>query len=162
LQKAGCSPRVIEHCLAVHDIAVELAERLAARGNEVNLEEVETGAFLHDIGRAKTHGIEHGVEGGKILRSFGLGNFARFAERHIGGGIPAEEAEKLGLPKEDFVPTTLEEKIVTYADKLARGSKRVSFEQTLEDFKRKLGPHHPAIDRLLKLHHEFQNMENKR
>jgi uncharacterized protein len=158
LRKAGCSREVIEHCLTVHDIAVELAEKLRSLGQDVDLDKLKAGALLHDIGRARTHGVRHGVEGGKILRSFGLGEFSRFAECHLGAGIPAKEARKLGLPSRDFIPKTLEEKIVVYADKLTGGRKRIPFERTLRDFKRLLGPWHPAIGRLRKLHGEFQKL----
>ena len=80
---------------------------------------VEAGALLHDIGRSKTHGIKHGVKGAKIAKKLGLSeNIIKIIERHIGAGLPAEEARKLGLPNRDFIPETLEEKIVCHSDNL--------------------------------------------
>ena len=42
---------------------------------------------------------------------------ANIIKRHVGGGITPEEAERFGWPKDVYVPETLEEKIVSYADK---------------------------------------------
>lgn len=107
LKKAGCSERVIEHCVAVCKKAVEIASKI----DGVDLELVRIGALLHDIGRSKTHGVEHGVVGGKIARELGFSDkIVRIIERHVGAGIPKEEAIKLGLPPKDYIPETLEEK----------------------------------------------------
>jgi uncharacterized protein len=75
--------------------------------------------------------------------------------RHIGGGITAEEARELDWPVKDYLPTTLEEKLVTYADKLIEGHRVVPLEKTLDKFSRELGENHPAIDRIIKLHEEL-------
>jgi uncharacterized protein len=158
LRKAGCSEEVIEHCKAVERVATKLAQEIS-RFRKVNIEEVIIGSLLHDIGRARTHGIRHGVEGGEILRKMGAGKFAHFAENHIGAGIPAEEAERLGLPPRDFLPSTLEEKIVAYADKLVVGNKVVPFEEALEVFRKELGEEHPAIERLKALHEEIEALK---
>jgi len=76
-------------------------------------------------------------------------------ERHVGAGITQEEAVKLGLPPRDYVPQTLEEKIVCYADKLISCNKKVSIEETLRQFTSDLGEGHPAIERLKALHEEI-------
>jgi len=144
--------------LAVEKKAVELAELVKKRGYEVDVELVRLGAILHDIGRSKTHGIKHGIEGGKILRKLGLPKLSKFAENHLGAGIPREEAVKLGLPARDFMPRTIEEKIVTYADKLIEGNQVVEIGQILKRFESELGSTHPAITRLRKLHEEVMRM----
>ncbi|MCS7131453.1 MAG: TIGR00295 family protein [Hadesarchaea archaeon] len=159
LRSVGCSRQVIQHCLAVARKALEIAERVKANGHRVDLRSVELGALLHDIGRAVTHGISHGVEGGKILRERGLEEFVGFAERHLGAGIPAEEAEKLGLPRRDYLPTSLEEKIVTYADKLMAGSSEVPYEEARAQLKAALGEKHPALERLEALHREIAELQ---
>jgi uncharacterized protein len=45
--------------------------------------------------------------------------FARICERHTGSGLTAEEIVSGGLPlpERDFLPETLEEKIICLADK---------------------------------------------
>jgi len=160
LREAGCPEKVIQHCLSVERTAISIANRIITNGHSIKLELVSVGGLLHDIGRSKTHGIEHGIEGGRILRSIGLNNLARFAECHIGAGIPADEAKKLGLPAKNFLPRSIEEKVVTYADKLVFRDRVGTYEEVLRNFKADLGPRHPAIVRLAKLHEEIQDMLN--
>ncbi|MEM1689381.1 MAG: TIGR00295 family protein [Candidatus Hadarchaeales archaeon] len=161
LRSVGCPEDVIEHCLTVRNVALELADKIEKNGYSIDKKLVELGALFHDIGRAITHGISHGVVGGRILRDLDLDRLAPFAENHIGGGIPAEEAANLGLPPKDYFPNTIEEKIVAYADKLVEGGRVVNFERSLEEFKKELGKDHPAIERLLKLHREMKNLIGK-
>lgn len=158
LREAGCSNEVIQHCLTVERTALELARGIRANGYTVDLKIVSVGALLHDIGRARTNSIRHGVEGGRILQGLGMGDFARFAECHIGAGIPASEAKELGLPERDFMPRSLEEKIVAYADKLVIGHRTGSYKQALEWFRSELGPEHPAIERFKVLHKEIKKL----
>lgn len=159
LREAGCSPEVISHSLAVERKALEIARRISENGHAVDLERVELGAILHDIGRSKTHGIEHGLRGAEILREKGLDEFVGFAEGHMGAGIPASEAKKLGLPERDFMSRTLEEKIVAYADKLVAGAGNIPFEEAREQLKAQLGADHPALKRLDALHAEIQKLQ---
>jgi uncharacterized protein len=161
LREVGCSREVIRHCLAVERISLRLARRIRANGNKLDLRLVSLGALLHDIGRARTHDIRHGVEGGKILRELRLTDFVNFAERHLGAGITAVEAKDLGLPERDFVPKTLEEKVVAYADKLVMGERGASYEEALKWFRSELGPTHPAIKRFEALHMEIQRLLGK-
>jgi uncharacterized protein len=133
LHKIGCSENVIRHCEAVSELAKETAEICQKKGLKVNLELVEIGALLHDIGRSKTHSVHHAVDGSKIAKKAGLPNsVVAIIERHVGGGITAVEAEELGWPRGIYVPLTLEEKIVSYADKLIGTSNRVPLKKTLD------------------------------
>ncbi len=142
--------RVIEHCLTVSSLAVGIAEKIRAAGHEVDVEFIETAALLHDIGRSRTQEMRHNVEGADILKKYP--RYARVAERHIGAGITKAEAAELGLPAKDYLPETLEEGIIAYADNLVDEDRVVSFDETLDRFKRELGPQHPAVGRLKKLH----------
>jgi uncharacterized protein len=154
LRESGCSRRVINHCKAVEKVATEIAEACKNRGLNVDMELVQIGALLHDIGRSKTHSVHHAIVGAEIARSLNLPEAViSIIERHVGGGITTEEAENLGWPAKSYVPQTLEEKIVTYADKLIEGSERVSIEQTIEKFSRKLPP--SSIAGMRKLHEEI-------
>lgn len=162
LREAGCSREVIRHSLSVERISLRLARRIRANRHKIDLKLVSLGALLHDIGRARTHDIRHGVEGAKILRGLGLSKFARFAECHLGAGIPAGEARELGLPARDFIPRTLEEKVIAYADKLVMGHRMTSYERALDWFKSELGQTHPALDRFKALHEYIQKLLKKR
>ena len=130
LHDAGCSTKVIAHCRAVRDCACEYA----ARNPAVSFDLVETGAMLHDIGRSRTHDIRHAQCGADLVRSMGLGeDLARIVECHTGAGLTADECTLLGLSPRDCMPRTLEEKIVTHADNLIAGKKRVLIGESLAD-----------------------------
>ncbi len=157
LTRVGCDTHVQEHILAVRKLALEIADSLKV---PVDRDLVEKGAVYHDIGRAKTHGIQHAVLGAEMAKEMGLDDrVVRIVERHIGAGISKEEAKELGLPEKDYIPETLEEKIVAYADNLINGSTVVSFEEALERFKQVLGPEHPAIERFIKMHREIESLK---
>ena len=149
LKKAGCEDNVIEHVKSVARLAVKMAERCGA-----DVELVRAGALLHDIGRGKTHGIDHAVVGAQMLREWGYPEeLVRIVERHIGAGIDENEAEKLGLPKKSYIPETIEEKIVAEADNYAGegedGIKRLAERLVKKGNKR-------AAERVLKLHEEMK------
>jgi len=160
LRKVGCQPNVVAHCMTVMKLATKLAEEIKAHGVKVDIQLVRVGAILHDIGRSKTHSVDHAVVGGKIARSLGLPNSViSIIERHVGGGITSEEAERLlGWPKGVYMPQTIEEKIVTYADKLVEGSREVPLEKTLNKLREELGADHPAIERIKKLEREITSI----
>ena len=152
LKKAGCSDKVIEHCEAVRDVAVRIAEKACA---DIRL--VEAGALLHDIGRSKTHGIKHVIEGVKIAKKLDLPDeIINIIERHIGAGISKDEAKKLGLPSSDYIPVTLEEKIVCHADNLIQNGKKQKVEKEIEKALRK-GLKEYAV-RLVELHKELSDI----
>lgn len=156
LFEAGCSPAVVEHCKAVAAFAVKIARACEKKGLNVDIQLVEIGALLHDIGRSRTHSVNHAVVGMEIAESLGLPDkIVSIIGRHIGGGITVDEARRLGWPVKSYMPQTLEEKIIAYADKLIEGLKIVSIEQTLEKLSRELGETHPAIERVKKLHAEI-------
>lgn len=156
LEQAGCSMKVVNHCVAVADFAAEIAEACRKKGLKVDVELVRIGALLHDIGRAKTHGVDHGVVGGQIAREFNLPDELVFiVERHVGSGITEREAKRLGFPARSYVPKSLEERIVAYADKLIEGSRRLPVETVVKKFRRDKSIPEAAVERLLQWHEEL-------
>jgi uncharacterized protein len=155
LVENGCQANVVEHCIAVAELAVEKAKILKKKGLPVDLKFVEIGALLHDVGRSKTHTVDHAIEGAKIAQTTGLPEpIVNIIRRHVGGGITLEEAKRLGWPSgNEYFPITLEEKVVSYADKLIDHGQRVSIEGTIEKF-HKMGLHE-AAERIAKLHSEM-------
>ena len=158
LHESGCSARVVRHCEAVAKLAVETAEAFRKKGLDVDVALVEIGALLHDIGRSKTHTVNHAIVGVEIAKSAGLPEpVVSIIKRHVGGGITGDEAKELGWPTDDvYVPFTLEEKIVSYADKLIASGKRVSVERTIEQLSREAKPE--AARRVRKLHEEIDEL----
>jgi len=162
LKASGCSPEVIRHCKAVSSLAVRIAQRCKRNGVDVDLDLVRIGALLHDIGRSKTHSVHHPIVGAKIAQSFRLPEeIIRIIKRHLGGGLTAEEASELGWPNEDYLPETIEEKIVTYADKLVNGEKIVPIQETIKKLSGRLGADHPSIRRVMNLHKEITRLCGK-
>jgi uncharacterized protein len=160
LRKRHCSPKVIRHCELVADLALEIAVKLEKNGLKIDTELVEIGALLHDLGRSKTHGVDHGLVGAELAESAGLpGSVLRLIKRHVGGGITAQEAEAFGWPKDIYMPLTLEEKIVSYADKLIDKSKRVSVD--VEINRLQMGNKDEAAERVRKLHEEIITLMDK-
>ena len=154
LRQSGCQRNVVKHCEVVAELAIEIGEACQRRGSNVDLELVEIGALLHDIGRSKTHSVHHAVIGAKIAGSLGLPEkVLAIIKRHVGGGITTREARKLGWPKDIYVPQTLEEKIVSYVDKLIENGKRVPVDRAIEQLYRESKPE--AAERVRKLHEEI-------
>lgn len=159
LKDVGCSDEVIKHCETVASLAIKIANRCLNKGVKVDVQLVHIGALLHDIGRSKTHSVHHAVIGAEIARSLRLpSKVIAIIERHVGGGISSEEAAKLGWPKKDYIPETLEEKIVSCADKMVEGSNIVPIEETIKRFREELGENHPAIERIRRTYQEISEI----
>lgn len=152
LKQENTPENVIEHCEAVYKKAM----KIAANFDNVDEDLIRKGALLHDIGRSRTHGISHAVEGVKIAQEHGYDDdVLNIIERHIGAGITESESVKLGLPKKSYVPQTLEEKIVAHADNLVSGSKEVDIDFVINKWKRTIEDSDDNIERLIKLDNEL-------
>lgn len=152
LKSLNCPSYLIEHSVAVCKKAVKLSSNF----DFIDLELVKTGAMLHDIGRCKTNDIDHAIVGAEILKDLSFSDdISNIALRHIGAGIPKEEAKLLGLPPKDYIPLSLEEKIVAHADNLIHADKEVDIDFVIEKWEKKLGKDHPSIPRLIRLHNEI-------
>lgn len=152
LEEVGTPPEVVEHSEFVSRKAVEFARKMSV---PVDLQLVEIGGLLHDIGRSQTHKIDHGIKGAIILREHGFDELANIAERHIGVGISKDCAAKLGLPRKNYMPETLEEKIVCFIDFLVDGNHLMSFSEALRKLREDVGPDSPAIQRAEELNQEL-------
>ena len=127
---------LLRHSTQVRDKALAILANPSRPPLELNAELVSAGAMLHDVGILQCHApsilcvgtrpyIAHGIIGAEMLRDFGrtsgldLEPFARICERHTGTGITAKEVREqhLPIPERDYLPETLEEKLVCLADK---------------------------------------------
>ncbi|WP_407423652.1 TIGR00295 family protein [Methanobrevibacter sp.] len=152
LEKENTPENVIEHSIAV----CKKAMKLAANFDDADKDLIRKGALLHDIGRSRTHGITHAIEGVGIARKYGYGeDVLNIIERHIGAGITEKEAEKLGLPVKSYLPETLEEKIVAHADNLISGSEEVDIDFVIAKWKRRIEDSQDNIERLIELDNEL-------
>lgn len=156
----------LKHCRAVADLSLSIARRLSLPLDE---SVIETAAMLHDIGIFLTSApdigcngsepyIKHGILGAKLLREEGYPEeIARVAERHTGAGITVEEviSQGLPLPVADYMPQTLLERLVCYADKFYSKSgdmKRKPLDKVIASMQR---ISHASTQRFLQLEKEF-------
>jgi len=147
LNKYNTPKNVIEHCILVRRIAEEFCDKIP----DLNRNLVVAGALLHDIGRSITHSIRHAVEGAKLLEKENVDQrVINIVKKHIGTGISLEESKKLGLPPDDYIPHTPEEIVVSYADNLACGSEKCTFEVTLRHFIKKFGESSTVVSGFIK------------
>jgi uncharacterized protein len=155
LKNEGCSEKVIQHCIEVSRASEEIAVRLQKRGYDVDIELVRIGGLLHDIGRGTTHGIMHADAGSRRATELGLDEkLIAIIRNHIGAGIPEDEAKEMGLPPQDYIPLSMEEKVVAHADNLVKGTKRISTEERIDRMK-KNGVGKKAIKRVHDLAEEL-------
>ena len=167
LRNAGVSEDDIRHCIKVAEKALEIARRTGAN---IDMEIVGKGALFHDIGKAKTHEIEHGKIGAEMGRQLGLSKaITDIMEKHIRGGLTEKEAQELRLPLKDYTLRTLEEKIVIYADRLvdiitdgivtisSETEAETQFEEILRDFP-KYGKNEITLKRYVGYNREIQGL----
>ena len=151
-EKLDCPEEVIKHCQVVEKRALTLARNFSLH---VDMDLIKNGALLHDVGRCQSNDIYHAIVGAKILEKMEFSpELTRIVERHIGAGIPPQEALELGLPPKDYTPQTLEEKIVAHADNLVHNQEEVGLNFVLKKWKKRLGAEHPSLNRLKRLHQE--------
>lgn len=132
-----------------------LSLEMAARHPELKMDKkfIEEAAMLHDIGIFLTNApgiycmgdkpyICHGYLGAELLRSLGYPRHAAVCERHTGTGLTKEQIERQGwpLPLRDFLPVTLEEQLICFADKFYSKTKHLeqarTFEQVVESMRK--------------------------
>jgi uncharacterized protein len=161
---------VIEHCEVVHDTCMNLIDLLREKNRIIKIDRrlVAVASLLHDVGRTKTQGIDHGVVGAQIIRNLNvksdpyLEKVALICERHLGGGISKGEALKLGLPEKDYIPKTIEEKIVAYCDNMVDDSNGIPVIHdpawAALDFEKKHGKTSEPAMRVRELNKFFENL----
>ena len=137
----------LRHLLLVHSKAVaQKALAISIKHPDWHLDNdfIFEASMLHDIGIIFTDApgiycsgnepyIRHGVIGASMLRAEGLPRHARVCERHTGTGLTRDDivSQHLPLPEQDFLPETLEEQIICYADKFFSKS-HIEEEKTIE------------------------------
>ncbi len=118
LSEYGRGEGWIKHCFAVAEATARVGHILAKK-RSVDGSFLWSAALLHDIGRYRTHDpLLHGVEGYKLLSMLGHEKEAFVCASHILFGLNAAEAMQTGLPNRDFIPRTMEEKLVPLVDYL--------------------------------------------
>ena len=117
-------PRLYAHSLLVHDVANKLIEAITGTWNNLNIDEnlVFFGAAIHDIGKCihtnelSEKGHKHEQEGTSLLISL---------------GVPEEKAKFAAVHATWSKKSTIEELVVSLADKIWKGSRIQDLEDLL-------------------------------
>lgn len=154
---------VLRHSLEVLTKSIEIVNKKKLY-DQVNFDLIISGAILHDIGalgfmenKDKKDYITHGIIGAEILEKERLVEEALIAKRHTGSGLSREDiiANEWPLPQEDFLPVSLEEKIICYADKFS--SKTPGKKDTLESIEKEFESYgEGSLKRFLELKEMFE------
>ncbi len=153
LQEEGCKMRVIVHCCTVRAVAEEIASRVP----EADMSTVVAGALLHDVGRSIDHSIMHAYLGSEIVAARGLPQeLVDIVRKHTGAGLDDSDVEELGLPPGDYMPRTIEEKIVAHADNMVSDNRVVHHDHSVNKLMAK-GAFRGA-ERIEVLHAELSGM----
>ena len=157
----------MRHCRSVANLALDIARR---KGLDLSPADIEAAAMLHDIGIVRTdapgihcHGSEpylaHGRIGSDLLRAEGAPEeYARVAERHTGAGLTPEDVARMSPmlpPDRSYMPQTLLERLVCYADKFysKSGDMKIKPLERVRASLAKFGE--GASERFERLHQEF-------
>ncbi len=119
LREQGVPPHVVEHSAAVAAVAHFLAERLRARGVDVDPLLVHRGGLLHDLDKIASLNDEgeHGPRAAEILASRGFPELGLIAQAHV--------------LQPGRLPQSWPEKLVFLADKWVEGAQVVGLEARL-------------------------------
>ncbi len=136
--------KVMDHSIEVKYNSRAIGIQLLRFGNEIDLDLIEVGGLLHDLGRSK-YSIEkgysydqdfHEYETGKILTELGYKEFGEMLRCHPLGGLTKEETKLLGFPEAvDLIPTNLEIKVICIADKIRFWNGIDTLPQKINDLK---------------------------
>ena len=128
LRDAGCKRRVIIHCCTVRTVAEEMIRRI-----DCDRDLVIAGAMLHDLGRAKDHSILHAMIGAEMAEDLGLApELVEIIRKHTGAGLDQQDIDEMNLPQGDYMPRTVEEKIVAHSDNMVSDNTVVSHMHSVE------------------------------
>ena len=108
LRKAGCPEEAV---FTVSRLPERRWNYLLRVRVPVDRKLIVRGAVYHDLGKAKTYGMQHGEMGAQLAGELNLGDdIKQIILKHIRGGLTESEALELGLPVRDYTLRTVEEK----------------------------------------------------
>lgn len=126
-----------KHCEAVAEAAARVGQALGEH-RVIDQGFLWSAALLHDIGRCVTHDpILHGVEGYHLLMGLQHPEEAFVCASHILFGLDSAQAARFGLPPRDFLPQTMEERLVPLVDFLLEGVRPTTLSQRFLGLRRR-------------------------
>lgn len=157
---------VMNHSELVAKKALHIAKEKKLR---LDPKDIYCAAMLHDIGVVKckapgihAHGelpyIQHGIVGKKMLEENGLKKYASVCEVHTGAGLTADEikSKHLELPVKNYLPHSMLEKLICYADKFYSKSHDLDKEKSIESIIKQMKNYgEDSLARFMELHNLF-------
>ena len=132
-------------------------DALLSRITDADPELTMAGALLHDIGRSVDHSIMHAYIGSQIVQAEGMPQeLVDIVRKHTGAGLDEEDVAEMNLPPADYMPRTLEEKIVAHADNLVSDNRVVEHTHSVEKLRNKGADR--GADRIEELHRELSRL----
>jgi uncharacterized protein (TIGR00295 family) len=166
LKKYSTNKRVFQIVLSHSKAVQKIALRFGRKIKNADTDFIKCASLLHDIGRficpPGKLSIFHGIIGAEILKKEGLSKrYQNVCMNHLGAGISKKDIiqQKLELPKKNYIPKTIEEKIITVADNLVFGKKIGTIEMVYKRYKREINE--SVAKRAVELHNEVFNLMNK-
>jgi putative nucleotidyltransferase with HDIG domain len=129
LARMNVASSIVQHSIAVKDMALSLFPKLVNRGMGVNRELIAAAALLHDIMKLDAQ-VCHGIEAGDFLRKKGFHEVAAVVEKHCLNNLDEPE----------LVPKSNEEKLLMYADLRINAGKVVSLDERFEYIRQRYKP----------------------
>lgn len=155
---------VLSHSRAVQSVALRIGLKILSQGHDIDIQFIRSASILHDVGRFKyppgKESIKHGIYGAQILSDEGLDErYSNLCERHIGAGIDEYdvESQKLDIPIKNYMPISVEEKVITYADNLIAGVNEISIYDAVKRFRNEVGER--CAQRLIELHNDIEEFK---
>jgi hypothetical protein len=148
---SGPEDRWRRHCLATARTSALIAAALVRADPELPVEPtwIEAAGLVHDIGRSRCHGIDHPLQGYRLLTGRGLAHLAKPCITHWLKGRSRSRLERDphftdGLLEElygnlDLESFTLGDKIVALADSLVMGDRVVTIDERYRDASERYG-----------------------
>lgn len=151
LKKNDVPRNIINHSITVSKVAVFIAKELNKKGFNLNINEIEAAALLHDIKKIDSlkKGTGHAHEGWLLLKKIGYGEVAEIVKQHVFLD-PNNDSSKIK-----------EEEVVNYSDKRVRHTDIVSLKERFQYLKQRYGKDEESIKVIDKLERKAFEIENK-
>jgi putative nucleotidyltransferase with HDIG domain len=142
---------IINHSLIVSRVAVFIARELNKKGFNLNINEIEAAALLHDIKKIDSlkRGTGHAHEGWLLLKKLGYREVAEIVKQHVFLD-PNNDSSKIK-----------EEEVVNYSDKRVRHTDIVSLKERFQYLKERYGKDEESIKVINNLEKKAFEIENK-
>jgi putative nucleotidyltransferase with HDIG domain len=151
IRTMGMMEHIVDHSIMVGNVTLCLCRHVKQTSPSLNVELATSAALLHDITKTRSleTGERHSDSGGELLSTLGYPEVGDIIRQHVILDCCEEDA-----------PIT-EQEIVNYADKRVLHNRVVTLARRLEYIQDTYGSQHHLKDRIARMWHMTQVLENK-